>query len=55
MATIEEYIEELHNIEDNYAAFIHTTMDFHTKLVEAKTDEERQRIIEEFGDWLYIY
>lgn len=55
MATIEEYKEELHNVEDNYAAFICKTRDFHDKLTEAETDEERQRIIEEFGEWLYVY
>jgi len=55
MASIEEYKEELHLVEDNYAAFIHRTMDFHKKLAEAETDEARQQIIEEFGEWLYIY
>ena len=55
MATIEEYKEELRLVEDNYAAFIRKTRDFHQKLTKAETDEARQRIIQEFGDWLYIY
>lgn len=55
MATIEEYKEELHHVEDNYDAFIQKTRAFHQKLTEAETDEARQRIIQEFGEWLYVY
>lgn len=55
MATIEEYKEELHLVEDQYAAFIGKTRDFVYDLIAADTKEDCERVIEEFNEWLYVY